>query len=81
MNLVARELNAALVVNPYDIGELAQALHRALDIYTERPERIERWSVMMKTLRGGNIVRWYDGFIDSLRESMMSSSTASRSVA
>ncbi|MGH6995821.1 MAG: trehalose-6-phosphate synthase, partial [Stellaceae bacterium] len=76
----AKELNAALVVNPYDIGELAQALYRAL--YMERAERIERWNAMVKTLRGGNINRWYEGFLDSLRESAMTSlPVASRSVA
>ena len=76
----AKELNAALVVNPYDIGEFAQALYRAL--YMERTERVERWGAMMKTLRGGNITRWYKGFIDSLRESANPPlSVASRSVA
>ena len=76
----AKELNAALIVNPYDIGELAQSIYRAL--YMEHAERIERWSAMMKTLRGGNIGRWYEGFVDSLRESAMSPlAIASRSVA
>lgn len=76
----AKELNAALVVNPYDIGELAQAVYRAL--YMERAERIERWNAMVKTLRGGNINRWYEGFLDSLRESAVTSlPVASRSVA
>jgi trehalose 6-phosphate synthase len=76
----AKELNAALIVNPYDIGELAQSLYRAL--YMDHAERVERWSAMMKTLRGGNIGRWYESFLDSLRESAMSPlATASRSVA
>ena len=76
----AKELNAALIVNPYDIGELAQSLYRAL--YMDHAERVERWSAMMKTLRGGNIGSWYEGFLDSLRESAMSPlAMSSRSVA
>lgn len=76
----AKELDAALIVNPYDIGELAQAIYHAL--YMERGERVERWDTMMKTLRTGNFSHWYDGFINSLRESALSSNpAASRSVA
>ncbi|MGB8183363.1 MAG: trehalose-6-phosphate synthase [Stellaceae bacterium] len=76
----AKELSAALVVNPYDTGELAQALYRAL--YMERGERLERWNAMMKILRANNITHWYAGFISALRDSALKSiRTASRSVA
>jgi trehalose 6-phosphate synthase len=50
------ELRDALIVNPYDIDELASALHRALTMPDrERECRMER---MRRTVREHNIYRW-----------------------
>jgi trehalose 6-phosphate synthase len=60
----ARELKSALIVNPYDIDGTADALNRALSM--PLAERCERWSAMMQTLRGNNIVTWRRGYLTAL---------------
>ncbi len=52
----AQELKAALIVNPYDIGETAAAIARAVEMPLE--ERKQRWRDMMATLRGNSIDHW-----------------------
>src|SRR3979490_86893 len=44
----AKELDAALLVNPHDIDGMAQAISLALVM--SREERIERWKTMIQTL-------------------------------
>jgi len=61
----AKELHAALLVNPYNTEEVATSLHRAL--YMPRAERIERWTALMRVLRNGNLQSWYDSFLVALR--------------
>jgi trehalose 6-phosphate synthase len=61
----AQELNAAVLVNPYDTEEVARALRRA--IYMPQAERLERWHASMNTLRKGNLQSWFDSFLVSLR--------------
>ena len=60
----ARELDAALIVNPYDPDGVAQALDRALGMWVE--ERRERHAVLMQTLRRNDIRHWRARFIDTL---------------
>ncbi|MCC7274749.1 MAG: trehalose-6-phosphate synthase, partial [Alphaproteobacteria bacterium] len=60
----ARSLPQALTVNPYDVEEIADALHLALTM--PLVERRERWSGMMEELRCNTIQRWYMGFVDRL---------------
>ncbi len=52
----AHELKAALIINPYDIGETAAAIARAVEMPLE--ERRERWRDMMATLRMNDIDHW-----------------------
>lgn len=61
----AQELNAAIIVNPYDVDEVAQGLHRAL--YMPRAERLERWQTLDRILRKGTLQGWYDSFFVALR--------------
>ena len=61
----ARELDAALLVNPYDEAGMARAMDRALSMPVE--ERQERHQAMMKVMRTNSLERWRDRFEADLR--------------
>ena len=52
----ARELHEALIVNPYHIEEVAEALHRALSMPPE--EQRERMVSLRQLVREFNVYRW-----------------------
>jgi trehalose 6-phosphate synthase len=52
----ARELSHALLVNPYAIGPMAEALHQAL--LMPEHEQKGRMSLMRETVREQNVYRW-----------------------
>ncbi len=52
----SRELRDALLVNPYDLDETADAMHRALEM--PKAERMERMRRMRHLVREHNIYRW-----------------------
>ncbi|MGE0726017.1 MAG: alpha,alpha-trehalose-phosphate synthase (UDP-forming) [Alphaproteobacteria bacterium] len=60
----ARELQQALTVNPFDVEEVAEAIHQALTM--PLAERRARWEEMMVTLRAHTSRRWCDAFLDRL---------------
>ena len=60
----ARELRDALIVNPYDTEELAEAIHGALTMPTE--EQGARMRRMRDTLRDRNVYRWAADLITEL---------------
>jgi len=62
----SQELDAALIVNPFDYDEVSDAIIKGLDM--PREERIERWQTMMKVLKSNNLSTWRDNFIKALRE-------------
>ncbi len=66
----ARELGAALLVNPYDTMGMADAMRRALEMPLE--ERRERWEDMMKAVRASDIGIWRDSFLTSLKKAPFS---------
>ena len=62
----ARELPDALLVNPYDIEQMAEAIRFALEMNTgERRARMQR---MRKVVREHNIYRWASTLIGELCE-------------
>lgn len=61
----AREMQGALIVNPYDTEALAEALDRALTM--PRDERRSRWESMMAVLRANTITHWRENFLSQLR--------------
>ncbi|GAB3474602.1 alpha,alpha-trehalose-phosphate synthase (UDP-forming) [Azotobacter salinestris] len=61
----ARELTAALIVNPYDCLGMAEAMDRALRMPLE--ERKERYEDMMRALRAADLNAWRDNFLRDLR--------------
>jgi trehalose 6-phosphate synthase len=62
----AQELTTALLVNPADTEEVADALQRALNM--PLPERRERWRAMMKVLQHNDITFWRKSFLSLLTE-------------
>lgn len=61
----ARQLSAALIVNPLDTVGMAEALERALNM--PLAERRARYEDMMAGLRLNSVARWRDDFLDALR--------------
>ena len=62
----AHELSDALLVNPYDISQLSEAIHRALEMSEE--EQIKRMQWMRRTVRERNIFQWAAHLISDLTE-------------
>jgi trehalose 6-phosphate synthase len=60
----AEELDAALLVNPYDVEGTAEAIRRGLDMPVE--ERRERWLTMLATLKENDVFRWSSSFLGEL---------------
>ena len=60
----ARELRDALIVNPYDINQTAEAIRKALEM--DPNERRERMQHMRKIVREQNIYRWAADLIGQL---------------
>lgn len=63
----AKQLDAALLVNPHDIEGVARAMIKAFSM--PRDERRERWSAMMDTLGNSSLSAWFSGFVDTLAAS------------
>jgi trehalose 6-phosphate synthase len=62
----ARELDAALIVNPFDVDQIADALDRALTMPAD--ERRARHATMMSQLDTHDVHAWRDGFLDALQQ-------------
>jgi trehalose 6-phosphate synthase len=61
----ARELDGAILVNPYDIEAVANAIAQALSMSME--ERRQRWKQMMDHLLKHDISKWCRDFLEALR--------------
>src|SRR5262249_38956140 len=62
----ALELSDALVVNPYDVQQLAAAIQRALEMSdSEQTERMRR---MRQSVRENNVYRWAANLLSDLTE-------------
>jgi trehalose 6-phosphate synthase len=62
----AVELRDALIVNPYDVAEVAEAIHRGLDM--PRDERRVRMQEMRRQVAEHNIYRWAAMVLGDLRD-------------
>jgi trehalose 6-phosphate synthase len=60
----SHELMDSLQVNPYDTGELADAIHRALEMSPE--EKRARMARMRSYVREHNVYRWAGNLIAEL---------------
>jgi trehalose 6-phosphate synthase len=68
------ELADALVVNPYDTDDLAEAIHRALTMPAE--ERGERMRRMRSMIEEHNVYRWAADLISELAKVRLETATA-----
>ncbi|MHB9028082.1 MAG: bifunctional alpha,alpha-trehalose-phosphate synthase (UDP-forming)/trehalose-phosphatase [Candidatus Latescibacterota bacterium] len=62
----AKELGEAIIINPNDIGVVADALREALELSPE--EQIRRNRIMQNRLERYDVVRWAGDFIQKLME-------------
>ncbi len=62
----AHELDAALLVNPYDTEATAAAIRQALEMPLE--ERRERWEAMVARLKENGVETWCRNFLSTLAE-------------
>ena len=62
----ARELDSALLVNPYDLDGVADAIAAAITMPLE--ERRERWQAMMTLLEANDITAWRRRYLAALRD-------------
>ena len=60
----ARELSAALIVNPYDEDGIAEALFAAHTM--SRDGRRSRWEAMMAALRANTVTFWRERYLAAL---------------
>ena len=72
----AEQLTDALIVNPNDRFEVAEAIRTAL--YMSLEERIARWNALMKALRASDVGLWASSYIKDLRRSGISGAPESR---
>ncbi len=62
----SRELHDALLVNPHDVGQMAEMIRRALEMPSE--ERRARMQRMRSVVRERNVYRWAAELISELSE-------------
>jgi len=62
----SRELHDALMVNPYDVNQMAEMIRRALEMPAE--ERHARMQRMRRVVREHNVYRWAAELISELAE-------------
>jgi trehalose-6-phosphate synthase len=62
----SRELGDALLVNPYDVSQMAEMIRRALEMPSE--ERRARMQRMRRVVREHNVYRWAAELISELSE-------------
>jgi trehalose 6-phosphate synthase len=60
----AKELESAVIVNPYDVEGVAEAIHRAITMTL--PERRRRWRELDEVLRGWTISDWRESYLQQL---------------
>jgi trehalose 6-phosphate synthase len=63
----AKQLQAALLVNPHDVDAMARAIRAALAMPLE--ERRERWNTMMKVMEDFSLDNWFSSYVAALKAS------------
>jgi len=62
----ARELDGALIVNPYDVEGVAERLQEALNMPLEA--RQERWRSMYQAIAKNDVTAWRESFLSALQQ-------------
>ncbi len=63
----AEQMKDALIVNPFSLDDVVEALKRGLAMPVE--ERRKRWSSLMKDIERGDVASWRDDFVSALTDS------------
>ena len=63
----AEDLEEALIVNPYDIDDVATAMQRALKM--PLGERVERHRALLERVRARDVTHWREQFLAALSDS------------
>jgi trehalose 6-phosphate synthase len=72
----ARELRDALIVNPYDTEQLADAIFRALEM--DPREKKVRMQHMRRVVKENNVYRWAASLIGELCETRIDGAESTR---
>ena len=64
----AERMEAALLVNPHDVGGVADAIRRALEM--SRDERVGRWRALDAEVRTNDIAAWRRSYLAALEDSV-----------
>ena len=62
----AAELGEAIIINPYDLNRMTEAMREALEM--PREEKRERNALMKRRLRRYDVHRWAQEFMEKLDE-------------
>jgi trehalose 6-phosphate synthase len=60
----AQELDAGVIINPYDVEAFASALARAIDM--PEAEQMARMRAMRKVVAGRNVFNWASDILEGL---------------
>jgi len=60
----AEAMKEALIINPYDIDEMVEAMHRALSM--PLAERKERHQALLERVRENDVARWREDYLGTL---------------
>ena len=71
----AKQLDAAVLVNPHDVDALAPAIQGALAMPLD--ERRRRWAAMMAVLESSSLSHWFDSYVAALKASAGTSQASS----
>ncbi|MBV9526883.1 trehalose-6-phosphate synthase, partial [Sphingomonas sp.] len=72
----AKQLDAALLVNPHDLDGVARAIGRALSMSLD--ERSERWQAMMAVLQESSLDAWFKTYVEALAATRVPPKVATR---
>ena len=61
----AYELDSALIVNPFDVDAIADAIQAALTMPLD--ERQKRWRALEANIRSNTVITWRENFLEELR--------------
>ena len=61
----AKQLDAALLVNPHDLDAMARAIKIALAMPLD--ERLSRWTAMMGALEASSLTNWFGNYVAALK--------------
>ncbi|MEZ5938035.1 MAG: trehalose-6-phosphate synthase [Hyphomonadaceae bacterium] len=70
----AEQMTEALIINPHDRGQVAEAIYRALTM--SLTERKDRWQALSETVKAQDISWWSDRFLTDLRACGLPAATA-----